>query len=735
MRSLLLLIAALASVSISATPLSVNVSGGNPACGNNTGYAIAQAWGGVPPYTYLWSTTATTDTITGLAPGAYWVTVTDANSDQVVSQNINLFNDPTPSFSDIWPGAGLHGCHGQCNNGVWCYPEYMPLNLVPPFTFSPEPIYGLDQFNPDRGAWTGLCDGPQTFATVTDGLGCVAQLGVGFSGGGSDPGPMSVVSTQPSCAGMNGGSMTVNVGYEYNSAYTPLWHSTLLDENMVAVPGAYIGAIPLGGQNLATLSYRAPGDYFVERRFQNYQGDCVDLLPVTIPSLGTNCGAVSGTAFMDYNENCLNNAEPVVPSGILEVLPGPVYTSLNGSPYILCLVPGNYTIEQSSSDVAEHCTGAPIPFTITASTIPVQVHLPDTSLVALDLGVAIGTGPARPGFQFTCGINIQNPTPNASGAITLTMDFDATLSYVSAIPAPSSVAGNTLTWNQAQLTGWQSRAVSVQFTVPANPALIGTSLLNSVSVSSVNGDGDLANNSASATTTITGSYDPNDKLAATSTRTSETFYFIDEDEWIDYTIRFQNTGTDTAFNILVTDTLGPVLDPATLEIGAASHPFSWELREGGTLKFYFQNILLPDSNYSEPMSHGFVGFRIRPRLPLVVGTVIENSANIFFDFNPPVITEPSVITAEFSTGVPLAGIHELVVSPNPTDGMLMVQLPPDHAGTSILEVLAIDGRRMSEHRITGARTTLDLAALPAGLYTIRSMSANGIRSVSRFVRN
>ncbi|MBK9629212.1 MAG: DUF11 domain-containing protein [Flavobacteriales bacterium] len=115
-------------------------------------------------------------------------------------------------------------------------------------------------------------------------------------------------------------------------------------------------------------------------------------------------------------------------------------------------------------------------------------------------------------------------------------------------------------------------------------------------------------------------------------------------------IRFQNTGTDTAFNVVVTDTLPSTLDPATISLVTASHANTWSLQGQGTLKFILPNILLPDSNVNEPMSHGLISFRIRPKQPLTAGTVIENIANIYFDFNPPVITEPSVLVAEFSTG-------------------------------------------------------------------------------------
>ncbi|MBK9515002.1 MAG: SprB repeat-containing protein [Flavobacteriales bacterium] len=120
---------------------------------------------------------------------------------------------------------------------------------------------------------------------------------------------------------------------------------------------------------------------------------------------------------------------------------------------------------------------------------------------------------------------------------------------------------------------------------------------------------------------------------------------------IDYTIRFQNTGTDTAFLVVITDTLPQHLDPSTIRMGAGSHGFSWSLSGQGTLRWVFPNILLPDSNVNEPRSHGFVSFRIRPYEPLLPGTTIENTANIHFDFNPPVVTEPSVLVAEFSTRV------------------------------------------------------------------------------------
>ncbi len=98
-----------------------------------------------------------------------------------------------------------------------------------------------------------------------------------------------------------------------------------------------------------------------------------------------------------------------------------------------------------------------------------------------------------------------------------------------------------------------------------------------------------------------GAYDPNDKQGFP--------LGVGEDRWvptgqpIDYLIRFQNTGTDTAFTILVRDTLSDLLDFATLTMGAGSHTFNYRIVQPNVLEFLFNNIMLPDSNVNEPASH------------------------------------------------------------------------------------------------------------------------------------
>ncbi|MEM7369941.1 MAG: T9SS type A sorting domain-containing protein [Bacteroidota bacterium] len=137
---------------------------------------------------------------------------------------------------------------------------------------------------------------------------------------------------------------------------------------------------------------------------------------------------------------------------------------------------------------------------------------------------------------------------------------------------------------------------------------------------------------------ITGSYDPNDKLATPIGRTL--LHIVPTHTPIHYRIRFQNTGNDTAFKVVLVDSLSPFLDPASLVFGASSHPVQYSVSGQGSavLTFTFDNILLPDSTTDPLGSQGFVSFTVSPFSSNPEPTIVYNSADIYFDFNPPIHT-------------------------------------------------------------------------------------------------
>jgi hypothetical protein len=131
------------------------------------------------------------------------------------------------------------------------------------------------------------------------------------------------------------------------------------------------------------------------------------------------------------------------------------------------------------------------------------------------------------------------------------------------------------------------------------------------------------------------SYDPNDKKVFPDRQGEENYILKDED--LQYTIRFQNVGNDTAYNVVIVDNLDDRLDLNTLLVLYASHNVNVEA-EGDTVYFKFLDINLPDSTRSPVESNGFVLFTIKPKPGLSEGVEIFNTAGIYFDFNEPIIT-------------------------------------------------------------------------------------------------
>lgn len=139
---------------------------------------------------------------------------------------------------------------------------------------------------------------------------------------------------------------------------------------------------------------------------------------------------------------------------------------------------------------------------------------------------------------------------------------------------------------------------------------------------------------------VTGSYDPNDKTGYPLGVGSS--HLIQPNGQLDYTIRFQNTGTDTAFTVVVRDTLDTDLNIFSVQSGVSSHNYSFRMYGPRVLEWTFNNILLPDSTINELGSHGFLTFTVNQNPNLADSTQIRNKVGIYFDFNLPIITNTTI---------------------------------------------------------------------------------------------
>ncbi|MDO8367102.1 MAG: T9SS type A sorting domain-containing protein [Saprospiraceae bacterium] len=234
-----------------------------------------------------------------------------------------------------------------------------------------------------------------------------------------------------------------------------------------------------------------------------------------------------------------------------------------------------------------------------------------------------------------------------------------------------------------------------------------------------------------------GSYDPNDKQGFPLGTGSD--HEIRPGQELEYMIRFQNTGTDTAFKVVVCDTLSALLDPATVRPGASSHAYTWDLSGNGTATFTFANIALPDSNASQAGSQGFITFKVQQRAALPLGSVIYNSAGIFFDFNTAVITNqtwhtvalPSTSTVTHSPAS-ADTYFDLRVSPNPASDFLLLESPS--AAIRAVEISNGDGslRALTQIGNPARQIRVALGDMPSGTYFARVFCGEGV-AVKKFV--
>jgi hypothetical protein len=232
------------------------------------------------------------------------------------------------------------------------------------------------------------------------------------------------------------------------------------------------------------------------------------------------------------------------------------------------------------------------------------------------------------------------------------------------------------------------------------------------------------------------SFDPNDKAAQPLGYGNA--HYINRLTPLDYRIRFQNTGTDTAFNIVVLDTLSRALDWTTLQMGSSSHPYTWNISNEGVIRVTFPNIRLVDSTTNEPLSHGFFTYEIQQQPNLPLGTVIENSAAIYFDYNAPIITNTTfhTIGENFATLLSVETLPnnqvEVQVYPNPFRDQTTIEVLGQNFETLRLEVVDVAGRVVQTQSVTNNnRLLLDRHHLVAGLYLYRLIGDEALISTGK----
>ncbi len=338
----------------------------------------------------------------------------------------------------------------------------------------------------------------------------------------------------------------------------------------------------------------------------------------------------------------------------------------------------------------------------------------------------------RPGFTYTNKViytNLGNQNI-ANGSLTFTKDAAVTIATVSQPGVIYTPTG--FTYDFTNLVPFESRTIDVTLQVPAVPVVnAGDFLTNSVAVVPVAGDIHVENDSSSMTQLVINGYDPNDKMESRGPEILHATFT--SDDYLYYTVRFENTGNASAINIRVNDVLDAQLDESSLRMVSASHAYTMD-RVDNNLTWRFDNINLPVSVQNTNIGKGYITFKVKPNAGYAIGDIIQNTASIYFDFNPPIIT--NTFTTEFTAPLsnPDFDATSFVIHPNPSSEMVSVSLHNSSDTISKIQVVDMLGKTiLTVLEVNSNQTQVPIESVSKGIYFVEVTTENGLKAVQKLV--
>lgn len=451
---------------------------------------------------------------------------------------------------------------------------------------------------------------------------------------------------------------------------------------------------------------------------------------------------LSGRIFQDFATDCINdNNEAPLPHWLVEASGGlaTIYASAHaGGDYQMRTQIDDYDVSvHSLSPYWEPCQNN-VPLSFTTETQEEILDFPFQPVVIcpwLELSI-LGPCRVRPGATSSYYLNYCNYGTATAINVQLTVDLPAEVTIIEA-SVPYIQNGQTLIFTLDDVGILECQQIRIRFELdydtPLNTILCAYAHLvpDDICLPDYSGSNPAIDQHCGI---VVASYDPNNKLGNPIGMGDD--HIISANEELNYMIQFQNTGTDTAFRVVLFDTLPEQLDIITFRPGASSHPYEVELFGTGIVKFTFDPIALVDSLTNEELSQGFVKFTIDQKEDLPLGTIIENSAAIYFDYNAPVITAPWVYTIGEPNAVQEQELFaDIVVYPNPVDGLLRVKR---EQAIRRGEILVYDnlGRLLLQQELSAENhSIIRVAHLAAGLYFYEIKEDRVVVKVGKFFKN
>lgn len=434
-----------------------------------------------------------------------------------------------------------------------------------------------------------------------------------------------------------------------------------------------------------------------------------------------NNATISGLVYIDANNNGVyNSGEPLVANQPVHIGATTVYTNSVGAWSIVRPL-GTYTVTYTPTGSYSGYTSTPVSYTVNATTggqnysgnnfgIYIQ---PGTGDVCVDLS-AYST--VSPGFPAIYKLNVVNYGTTVMNG-TLHLYYDPSLTYSSSTVTPTTVSPSTysIDWHMNVAIG-QTIQVRAYFNCPTT-ATVGAPVFNSIFFEPDLGftDINMACNEDSLHQSVQASWDPNGK--SVSPEGFGVAHNIDNNQLLNYTIMFHNTGTSPAVNVILVDSVQPELNINSFEMKDASHDYHVQV-EGNVITWIFSNIMLPDSATSPDSSYGFVSFKMKPTAALAEGTHVLNRADIYFDYNDAVLTRRAYNTITYKLGINNVATDNVIINlqPNPFTDYTVIRIDGNITSAYELRVIDVLGKVVLSETSTDNSITINRNNLPAGVY-------------------
>jgi surface protein len=454
-------------------------------------------------------------------------------------------------------------------------------------------------------------------------------------------------------------------------------------------------------------------------------------------SLSSTCpdNTLSGIISFDMDNNGCNPSDILTENLVVEINDGnnTIEVFTNNGQFSTTLFPGTYTITPRFDTTSFTISPATATLTV-ANAATVSQNFCLTAVAPVDdLEVSVlPLEEARPGFDTNYKLIYKNKgNTQLSGSLNFTYQDDF-MDFLAATPATSSSSVGSLNWDFVGLNPFETREIefSMNLNTPTDPSfpLNSNDLLNfNAVINPSTSDNTRLDNVFDIQQIVVNSYDPNDKTCLQGNVIAPEMV----GEYVHYRIRFENEGTASAVNVRIVDYIDLAkFDITTLTPLSSSHDYTAKITEGNKVEFIFDNIQLP---FTAPVSQGYVFFKIKTLDTLVLGDDFSNQAEIYFDFNFPIITNLETTAVDVTAGLNDNNLFKTILYPNPTSNSTTLTSTVEFKEYTIYNTL---GSLILSEKLNSPEVNHEISveSLIPGLYFINVTGDHG-STVIKMIKN